>query len=87
MNSDSDNTQEIIAILISLEHASSIGIARFKTEDGEITLYGERRMMGMLAEYIDRPLMLFVKTDYSWSWRPAEEDRIDDELYPFQTTN
>ena len=80
MDSNSDNTQEITGTLISLEYASTIGIARFKTEDGEITLYGERRMMGMLAEYIDRPLLLFVKTDYSWSWRPADESIINDEL-------
>ena len=82
MNSNTEDTQEITGTLISLEYASAIGIARFKTESGELTLYGERRMMGMLAEYIDRPLLLFVKADYSWSWRPAEEDRIDDELYP-----
>ena len=82
MDLNTEDTQEITGALITLEYASSIGIARFKTEEGELTLYGERRMMGMLAEYIDRPLLLFVKTDYSWSWRPAEEDRIDDELYP-----
>ena len=82
MYMNSEETQEITGTLISLEYASSIGIARFKTDEGELTLYGERRMMGMLAEYIDRPLLLFVKTDYNWSWRPAEEDRIDDELYP-----
>ena len=83
MNSDSEEIQKITATLISLEYASAIGIARFKTEDGELTLYGERRMMGMLAEYIDRPLLLFVKTDYSWNWRPAEDDPIDNQLYPF----
>ncbi len=82
MDSNSDETQEITGTLISLEYASSIGIARFKTDEGELTLYGERRMMGMLAEYFDRPLLLFVKADYSWSWRPAEENIIDDELYP-----
>ena len=80
MDSASKDTQEITGTLISLEYASAIGIARFKTEDGEITLYGERRMMGMLAEYIDRPLLLFVKTDYSWSWRPVDESTINDEL-------
>ena len=82
MDSNTEDTQEITGILISLEYASVIGIARFKTDDGEFTLFGERRMMGMLVEYIDHPLLLFVKTDYSWSWRPAEENRIDDELYP-----
>ena len=82
MDSNTENTQEITGIFISLEYASSIVIARFKTDDGVLTLYGERRMMGMLADYIDRPLLLFIKTDYSWSWRPVEEDRIDDELYP-----
>ena len=80
MDSVSKDTQEITGTLISLEYASSIGIARFKTEDGEFTLYGERRMMGILAEYIDRPLLLFVKTDYSWSWRPADENIINDKL-------
>ncbi len=80
MDSNTDDTQEITGTLISLEYASSIGIARFKTESGELTLYGERRMMGMLADYIDRPLLLFVKTDYSWSWRPVDENIIDDEL-------
>ena len=80
MDSNSDNIQEITGTLISLEYASAIGIARFKTDEGELILYGERRMMGMLAEYIDRPLLLFVKTDYSWSWRPVDENIIDDEL-------
>ena len=80
MDSNSDNIQEITGTLISLEYASTIGIARFKTEDGEFALYGERRMMGLLAEYIDRPLLLFVKTDYSWSWRPVDENIINDEL-------
>ncbi len=80
MDSNNEDTQEITATLISLEYASAIGIARFKTDEGEFTLYGERRMMGMLAEYIDRPLLLFVKTDYSWSWRPADESIINDEL-------
>ena len=47
-----------------------------------MTPHGKWQMMGMLAGYIDRPLLLFVKTDYSWSWRPAEEDPIDNELYP-----
>ena len=83
MESNSDNTQEITGTLISLEYASVIGIARFKTDDVELTLYGERRMMGMLAEYIDHSLLLFVKSDYSWSWRPVEEDPIDNQLYPF----
>ena len=80
MDSVSKDTQEITAILISLEYASSIGIARFKTDDVELTLYGEWRMMGMLAEYIDHPLLLFVKTDYSWSWRPVDENIINDKL-------
>ena len=79
---NTEETQEITATLISLEYASSISIARFKTDEGVLTLYGERRMMGMLAEYIDRPLLLFVKADCSWSWRPVEEYCIDDELYP-----
>ena len=81
MDLNTEETQEITATLISLEYASSIGIARFKTDEGEITLYGERRMMGMLAEYIDRQLLLFIKADYNWSWRPVEEERIDDESY------
>ena len=81
MNSNTEDTQEITGALITLEYASSIGIARFKTDEGELTLYGERRMMGLLAEYIDRPLLLFVNADYSWSWRPVEENHIDDELY------
>ena len=80
MNTNTEETQKITGTLISLEYASAIGIARFKTEDGEITLYGERWMVGMLAEYIDRQLLLFVKTDYSWSWRPVDENIIDDEL-------
>ncbi len=80
MNTNTEETQEITGTLISLEYASASGIARFKTEDGEITLYGERRMMGMLAEYIDSPLLLFVKTDYSWSWWPVDENIIDDEI-------
>ena len=80
MNTNTEETQKITGTLISLEYASAIGIARFKTEDGEITLYGERRMMGMLAEYIDRQLLLFVKTDYSWSWRPVDENIINDEI-------
>ena len=82
MDTNTDDIQEISAALMSLEYASSIGIARFRTDDGELTLYGERRMMGILADYIDRPLLLFIKADYNWSWRPVEEDRIDDELYP-----
>ena len=81
MDSNKEDTQEITGTLMSLEYASSIGIARFKTERGELTLYGERRMMGMLADYIHRPLLLFVKAVYSWSWRPVEEEHIDDELY------
>ena len=81
MDSNIEDTQEITGTLMSLEYASSIGIARFKTDEGELTLYGERRMMGMLADYIDRPLILFIKTDYNWSWRPVEEEKLDDELY------
>ncbi|MBC8205261.1 MAG: hypothetical protein H8E87_07100 [FCB group bacterium] len=81
MNLNAEETQEITGVLISLEYASSISIARFKTDEGELTLYGERRMMGLLAEYIDQPLLLSVKSDYSWSWRPTEEDRIYDESY------
>ena len=80
MESNSDNTQEITGTLISLEYAGTIGIARIKTDDGELTLYGERRMMGVLADYIDRPLILFVMTDYSWSWRPIDESIINDEI-------
>ena len=81
MESNNEDAQKIIGTLISLEYASSIGIARFKTENSELTLYGERRMMGMLADYIDRPLLLFIKADYNWSWRPAEENHIDEELH------
>ena len=81
MDSNAENTQEITGTLISLEYTGTIGIARFKTDEGEITLYGERRMMGMLADYIDRTLILFVKADYNWSWRPVEEENLDDELY------
>ena len=82
MNLNAEETQEITGVLISLEYASSISIAHFKTDEGELTLYGERRMMGLLAEYIDQPLLLSVKSDYSWSWRPAEIDFVNDELYP-----
>ena len=82
MDMNTEETQEITGTLISLEYASSIGIARFKTNDGVLTLYGERRMMGMLAEYIDHSLLLFIKADYSWSWRSTENDFIDGELYP-----
>ena len=82
MDSNTEDTQEITAALISLEYASAIGIARFKIDEGELTLYGERRMMSILAEYIDHLLLLFVKTEYNWSWRPAEIDFVNDELYP-----
>ena len=81
MDVNTEEIKEITGTLISLEYAGTIGIARFKTDEGELTLYGERRMMGMLADYIDRPLILFIKADYNWSWRPVEEERIDDELY------
>ena len=80
MDSNTDDIQKITGTLISLEYASTIGIARFKTDEGELTLYGERRMMEMLADYVDRPLLLFVKTDYSWSWRTVDESIIDDEI-------
>ena len=80
MDSASNDIQEIIATLISMKYASSITIAHFKADDGEFTLYGERRMIGILNEYINRQLLLFVKSSYNWSWRPADESIINDEL-------
>ncbi|NQS97722.1 MAG: hypothetical protein HQ591_04650 [candidate division Zixibacteria bacterium] len=80
MDSASEEITEITATLISLRYSSSITIAHFKADNGEFTLYGERRMMGILNEYINRQLLLFVRSSYNWSWRPADENIINDEL-------
>ena len=80
MKSDSENIQEVVATLTSLEDSGTIGIATFKNEVGELTLYGEQRMMTMLEDYIGQDLMLFIKSESDWSWLPLDENIVFIEL-------
>ena len=66
--------------LTSLEDSGTIGIATFKNDVGELTLYGEQRMMMMLENYIGQDLMLFIKSESDWSWLPLDENIVFIEL-------
>ena len=74
MKSNIENIREVAATLTSLKDSGTIGIATFKNADGEFALYGESRMMMRLEEYIDQELMLFIKSEYDWSWLPLDEN-------------
>ena len=80
MNINTEETPEITGTLKSLKYASSIGIACFQTEAGEITLYGETRMMLLLEDYLNQDLMLFIKSEADWSWLPLDENVVFIEL-------
>jgi len=80
MNSNNENIQEVAATLISLKDSGTIGIATFKNDAGELTLYGESRMMAMLEDYIGQDLMLFIKSESDWSWLPLDENILFIEL-------
>ena len=80
MNSNNENTRQINGKLKSLKYASSIGIACFKTEAGEITLYGESRMMRPLEDFISQNLVLFIKSEADWNWLPIDENILNLEL-------
>ena len=80
MNINTEETQEITGTLKSLKYDSSIGIACFQTEAGEITLYGEARMMQPLEDYLQQDLVLFIKSESDWSWLPLDENIMFIEL-------
>ncbi len=80
MNSNNENVQEVTATLTSLKDSGTIGIATFKNADGELTLYGESRMMAMLEDYIGQDLLLFIKSESDWSWLPLDENTVFIEL-------
>ena len=80
MNSNPETTKEITATLTSLIDSGTIGIATFKKDVGELTLYGENRMMTMLEDYIGQNLLLFIKSESDWSWLPLDENIVFIEL-------
>ena len=80
MKSNCENIQEVAATLTSLKDSGTIGIATFKNNDGELTLYGESRMMAMLEDYIGQDLLLFIKSESDWSWLPLDENTVFIEL-------
>ncbi len=80
MNINTEETQDITGTLISLKYDSSIGIAGFRNENGELILYGESRLMSILEDYITQELILFIKSESDWSWLPLEDNLTIDEI-------
>ena len=80
MKSGSENIQEVVATLTSLEDSGTIGIATFKNDDGELILYGESRMMMPLEDYLNQDLILFIKSEADWSWLPLDDNLVIDKI-------
>lgn len=57
-----------------MNYTGAIGIAFFSIDAEEIILYGEGRLMRPLEYYVGQDLVLFIKSEYDWSWLPPNEN-------------